>query len=52
MVMIMSLTKLEKDKEALNVYINESIKSRIKQFDNIEEKIDYLVKNNYFDLYN
>ncbi|MGX4600327.1 class 1b ribonucleoside-diphosphate reductase subunit alpha [Faecalimicrobium sp. JNUCC 81] len=40
--------QLEKDKEALNVYINESIESRMKHFNNIEEKIDYLVRNNYY----
>ena len=35
--------QLEKDKEALKSYLEEYVEPRLIKFDNIEEKINYLV---------
>ena len=40
--------QLEKDKEALNSYIKEYVTPRLLKFENIEEKLKYLVENNYY----
>ena len=40
--------QLDKDKEALEAYLEYSVKVRMKEFSTIKEKIDYLVKNNYY----
>lgn len=40
--------QLEKDKEALDVYIKEYIYPRLKQFSSIEEKLDYLINKEYY----
>ena len=40
--------QLEKDKEALNSYIKEYVTPRLLRFENIEEKLKYLVDNNYY----
>ena len=40
--------QLEKDKEALKSYLEEYVEPRLIKFDNIEEKINYLVGNNYY----
>ncbi|MEG2985642.1 MAG: class 1b ribonucleoside-diphosphate reductase subunit alpha [Peptostreptococcaceae bacterium] len=40
--------QLEKDKEALNSYIEEYINPRIKAFNNIEERLSYLIENKYY----
>ena len=40
--------QLDKDKEALKSYLDDSVKVRMKEFNTIKEKIDYLVKNNYY----
>lgn len=41
--------QLEKDKEALKSYIEEYVNPKLKKFNNIEERIKYLVENNYYD---
>lgn len=40
--------QLEKDKEALYSYINEYIKPRTKIFNSLEERLEYLIDNNYY----
>ncbi|MGL5755800.1 MAG: class 1b ribonucleoside-diphosphate reductase subunit alpha [Paraclostridium sp.] len=40
--------QLEKDKEALKSYIEEYINPRIKEFNNIEERLNYLIENKYY----
>ena len=40
--------QLDKDKEALKSYLDDSVKVRMKEFNTIKEKIDYLVKNDYY----
>lgn len=40
--------QLEKDKEALYSYINEYIKPRTKVFNSLEERLSYLIDNNYY----
>lgn len=40
--------QLEKDKEALDVYIKEYIYPKLKQFSSIEEKLDYLINKEYY----
>lgn len=42
------LFQLEKDKEALQLYLEESVYPRLKKFNNYAEKIKYLVENNYY----
>ncbi len=41
--------QLEKDKEALKAYLKDSIDDRTMKFSSEEEKIDYLIKNNYYE---
>lgn len=40
--------QLEKDKEALDVYIKEYIYPKLKKFSSIEEKLDYLINKEYY----
>lgn len=40
--------QLEKDKEALKSYIEEYINPRMKEFNNIEERLSYLIENKYY----
>ncbi|MEG2788695.1 MAG: class 1b ribonucleoside-diphosphate reductase subunit alpha [Romboutsia sp.] len=40
--------QLNKDKEALNSYLEESINPKIMKFNNIKEKIDFLIDNKYY----
>ena len=40
--------QLDKDIEALNVYLDDVINPKIKKFSSFEEKINYLVENNYY----
>ena len=40
--------QLGKDKEALEVYLSDYIEPKIKRFDTFEEKISFLIKNNYY----
>ncbi len=40
--------QLHKDKEALKCYIKESVNARMMHFASIEERITYLVENNYY----
>ncbi|MGL5313885.1 MAG: class 1b ribonucleoside-diphosphate reductase subunit alpha [Peptostreptococcaceae bacterium] len=40
--------QLEKDTDALNSYIKEYITPRLKKFYNLEEKLEYLITNNYY----
>lgn len=40
--------QLHKDKEALEVYLREKIKPKIKKFKTIEERIGFLLENNYY----
>lgn len=40
--------QLEKDKEALECYINEYVTPKLKKFNNIEERLKYLIDNNYY----
>ena len=40
--------QLEKDKEALESYIEEYVQPRLKKFKTLEERIKYLVENNYY----
>lgn len=42
------LFQLEKDKEALQLYLEESVYPRLKKFNSYAEKIEYLIKNNYY----
>lgn len=41
--------QLEKDKEALASYIENYVNKKAKRFDNILDKINYLIENNYYD---
>ncbi len=41
--------QLHKDKEALSVYLSDSIDARTKKFNSTKEKIKYLVKENYYE---
>lgn len=41
--------QLEKDKEALKSYIEKYVNPKLKKFNNIEERIKYLIENNYYD---
>ncbi|SFE21517.1 class 1b ribonucleoside-diphosphate reductase subunit alpha [Peptostreptococcus sp. D1] len=41
--------QLHKDKEALDLYLRDSVDKRMLCFSNIGEKIDYLVNNNYYE---
>jgi ribonucleoside-diphosphate reductase alpha chain len=41
--------QLEKDQEALDVYIKESVLKRSKQFKSTYERLDYLIENEYYD---
>lgn len=41
--------QLEKDKEALNAYLEDSIDDRSMKFSSEEEKIKYLIENNYYE---
>ncbi len=40
--------QLEKDKEALECYINDYVNTKIRKFENLEERLDYLVHNEYY----
>ena len=40
--------QLEKDKEALNSYMEDYVHKKTKKFDNILSKINFLVENNYY----
>ena len=40
--------QLDKDKEALNSYLDEYISPKIKKFNNLEEKLQYLIENEYY----
>lgn len=40
--------QLEKDKEALDVYIKEYIYPKLKKFSSIEKKLDYLINKEYY----
>lgn len=40
--------QLEKDIEALNCYLDEYIKPRLKVFDSLEDRLKYLVENDYY----
>ena len=41
--------QLEKDKEALKSYIEEYVNPKLKKFNSIEERVKYLIENNYYD---
>lgn len=41
--------QLEKDKEALEAFLNENVKPNTKQFSSIKERINYLIQNNYYE---
>ncbi len=41
--------QLEKDKEALECYLNESIDKKMMKFNSLMEKLDYLIKHDYYD---
>ena len=41
--------QLEKDKEALDSYIKESINLRLRKFNDINERLNYLIDNEYYD---
>ena len=41
--------QLHKDKEALDLYLRDSIDSRSMKFDSISDKINYLVENDYYE---
>lgn len=41
--------QLGKDKEALEAFLNENVKPNTKQFSSIKERINYLIKNNYYE---
>ncbi len=40
--------QLEKDKEALESYINEYVRPKLKKFNSLEERLKYLIENNYY----
>ena len=40
--------QLEKDKESLECYIKEYVTPRVKKFNNLEERLTYLMENNYY----
>lgn len=40
--------QLHKDQEALEVYLTEHIEPKLKKFDSFEEKISFLIDNNYY----
>ncbi|MFR9069804.1 MAG: class 1b ribonucleoside-diphosphate reductase subunit alpha [Paraclostridium sp.] len=40
--------QLEKDKEALNSYLEEYINPRMKKFENLETRLNYLIENDYY----
>lgn len=40
--------QLDKDKEALQVYLSDYIEPKIKKFETFEERIDFLIENNYY----
>ena len=40
--------QLEKDKESLESYIKEYVTPRLKKFNNLEERVTYLIENNYY----
>ena len=40
--------QLDKDKEALKYYLDEYIEPKMYKFNNLKERIDFLVKNNYY----
>lgn len=40
--------QLEKDKESLESYIKECVTPRLKKFNNLEERVTYLIENNYY----
>ncbi|GAA0862927.1 class 1b ribonucleoside-diphosphate reductase subunit alpha [Paraclostridium tenue] len=40
--------QLEKDKEALNSYLEEYINPRMKKFKNLETRLNYLIENDYY----
>lgn len=41
--------QLHKDKEALDTYLIENINPRLMRFENIEDRLEYLIENNYYD---
>lgn len=41
--------QLGKDKESLEAFLNENVKPNTKQFSSIKERINYLIKNNYYE---
>ncbi|MGL4912315.1 MAG: class 1b ribonucleoside-diphosphate reductase subunit alpha [Romboutsia sp.] len=40
--------QLEKDKDALESYINEYVTPRLKKFSSLEDRLEYLLKNEYY----
>ncbi len=40
--------QLEKDKESLECYIKDYVTPRLKKFNNLEERLRYLIENNYY----
>ncbi|MBC6695761.1 class 1b ribonucleoside-diphosphate reductase subunit alpha [Terrisporobacter mayombei] len=40
--------QLEKDKESLECYIKDYVTPRLKKFNNLEERLTYLIENNYY----
>ena len=40
--------QLGKDKEALESYLNEYVNKRLKKFKSIEERLNYLIENDYY----
>ncbi|WP_434796276.1 class 1b ribonucleoside-diphosphate reductase subunit alpha [Terrisporobacter vanillatitrophus] len=40
--------QLDKDKEALESYLNEYVNPRLKKFNSIEERLKYLIENDYY----
>ena len=40
--------QLDKDKEALKSYLEDYIEPRMRKFNNLKERLDYLVKNDYY----
>lgn len=43
-----NMLQLHKDKEALELYLEESVKPRMKEFNSYAEKFEYLIDNNYY----
>ena len=41
--------QLEKDKEALQSYIKENIQFKLRKFKDIDERLNYLIENGYYD---